>query len=84
MFGLGNDGNNDVMKSVEQRNEKSLLNTFPFIQQKTAGHANDHNHDQQQHHGTHDHHAEHSHHDNRNRSPVREPFSSKKSGQSTI
>ena len=78
LFGLGNDGNNDVMSSMEERKEKSLLNTFPFIQQKNSDHAHDHDH--HQHHGNHGDHAEHQNHGNIERLPFREQFSSRNSG----
>eukprot|EP00091_Calanus_sinicus_P018981 TRINITY_DN4542_c0_g2_i1.p1 TRINITY_DN4542_c0_g2~~TRINITY_DN4542_c0_g2_i1.p1 ORF type:complete len:121 (-),score=30.84 TRINITY_DN4542_c0_g2_i1:48-410(-) len=60
LFGLGNDENNDVILDFEERKEKSLLNTFPFIQQKNSGHTHSHGHDHGNHqdHGTHDDHAE--------------------------
>ena len=77
LFGLGNDVENFVTKSSEWRQEKSLLNTFPFSDKINSEHADAHSHEHHPHHGAH---GDHQTHD-RIQLPVREQFSPRTSNK---
>ena len=76
MFGLGNDVDKDSMRTSGERKEKSLLNTFPFIDHINTEHGDAHTHEHHLHHGAH---GGHPGNEARNQLPVRNQFATRPS-----